>query len=276
MNRFSNGWRLAGASWRLLSRDRALVAIPALLGLLSVVVFFGVAVPGLFLLGDGDATEWAGYLLVAVASMLALWVSTIGQAAVMAGAARRMDGGEPTVGTSLATALHRGGRLLEWALLSTVVALVLDAVSDRLGFAGQILGSLGNLAFRVLSFLALPVIVFEDVGAIEGFRRSSRLLRSTWGEQLMFTFGIGALGFLAGMLGFLVALTLVLTEVTVLAILGVVVGGLWILAVVTVTSALSAVFKAALYRHAHRLPVDPSFDPEDLDDAFVPRRGGLR
>jgi hypothetical protein len=44
-----------------------------------------------------------------------------------------------------------------------------------------------------------------------------------------------------------------------------------VLAVVAVTSALSAVFKTALYRHARGLPVDLAFAPSDLSGAFRPR-----
>jgi hypothetical protein len=39
-----------------------------------------------------------------------------------------------------------------------------------------------------------------------------------------------------------------------------------------VTSALSAVFKTALYRYATQLPVDVAFDTADLSGAFRRRR----
>jgi hypothetical protein len=42
----------------------------------------------------------------------------------------------------------------------------------------------------------------------------------------------------------------------------------WVIAVVAVVSALSAVFKTALYRWATKRPVDPAFDTADLSGAF--------
>ena len=270
MERIRNGWRLAKASWAVLSQDRELVAIPIIAGIISLVVFALVAVPGVALLGGGDddAVGWAAWLVLALAGLLATWVSVIGQAAVVSGAGQRMDGADPSLGSAFAGARTRTGRLLEWAVLATVVAVVLDALRDRLGFLGSILASLGNMAFNVLSFLALPVIVFENLGAIDGFKRSAQLLRGTWGEQLTFTFGIGVIGFLVSLPGIAIVVGAVATGIAAVQVIGVALGIVWIVAVLAVTSALSAVFKTALYRYAVQAPVDDAFDTADLSGAF--------
>lgn len=270
MERIRNGWRLAKASWAVLSQDRELVAIPIIAGIISLVVFAVVAVPGVALLGGGDddAVGWAAWLVLALAGLLATWVSVIGQAAVVSGAGQRMDGADPSLATAFAGARTRTGRLLEWAVLATVVAVVLDALRDRLGIFGSILASLGNMAFNVLSFLALPVIVFENLGAIDGFKRSAQLLRGTWGEQLTFTFGIGVIGFLVSLPGIAIVVGAVATEIAAVQVIGVALGMVWIVAVLAVTSALSAVFKTALYRYAVQAPVDDAFDTADLSGAF--------
>jgi hypothetical protein len=275
VGRISNGWRLAKASWQVLSRDRELLAIPLIAGLLSLLVFAAVAGPGVLLLDGGSeddsSSSWAIWIVLAVAGLLATWVSVIGQAAVVSGAGQRMDGADPTLGSAFAGARTRTGRLFEWAVLATVVAIVLDVIQERLGLAGRILGSLGGLAFSVMSFLALPVIVFEDVGAIDGFKRSSQLLRGTWGEQLTFTFGMGLVGIVAALPGVALAVGLGVTGVAALQVVGVVLGALWVLAVVAVVSCLSAVFKTALYRYARQQPVDVAFETADLSGAFRPK-----
>ncbi len=271
MGRISNGWRLAKASWRVLARDRELIAIPIVMGVAAVVAFGIVAAPAAFFFGDESATQWAGWIVLVLASVVATWVTVIGQATIMSGAAQRMDGDDPTLGTALSGARGRSGRLLQWAVLATAVSMILDVLRDRIGLAGQLIAGLGDMAFRVLSFLALPVIVFEDVGAIEGFKRSSRLLRGTWGEQLSFGFGIGVIGFLAALPGIALAVGSGASGVVALAAVGVTIGVLWVLLVMAVTSALSAVFKVALYRYARHERVDPEFRPSDLTNAFTPR-----
>jgi hypothetical protein len=64
---------------------------------------------------------------------------------------------------------------------------------------------------------------------------------------------------------------LLATGIVVLQAIGVVAAAAWITLVMAVTSALSAVFKAALYRHAVGQPVDPAFTPSELTGAFRPR-----
>ncbi|MCI3949155.1 MAG: hypothetical protein K0R11_1089 [Acidimicrobiales bacterium] len=271
MGRIANGWHIATASWRVLSRDRELVVVPVVAAVVAALGFAAVAVPGILALGGSDAaqaSDVALWLVLALATVVGTWALAIGSAAVVAGAAERMAGGEPTLGSAFAAARARSGRLLGWAVLATVVSIILDQIEERLGFLGRVVSWIAGTAFGVVSFLALPVIVFEDVGAIEGLRRSARLLRSTWGEQLTFNFGIGLLGFLAVLPAVALAAGLVATGVVVLQVVGIVVAGAWIVVCLAVTSALSAVFKAALYRWAKGLPVDPAFDAGGLTGAF--------
>ncbi len=275
MNRIANGWHIATASWRVLSRDRELIAVPVIAAIAAALAFAAVAGPGVLLLGGSDAaqaSDVALWLLLVVASVVATWAGALGSAAVVAGAAERMAGGEPTLGSAFAAARARAIRLLGWAVLATVVSIVLDQLEERLGVAGRILSFLAGTAFSVVSFLALPVIVFEDVGAIEGLKRSARLLRSTWGEQLTFSFGIGLIGFVAAIPAVAVAVGAITSGVLALQVVGVVLAVAWVVVVMAVTSALSAVFKAALYRWATGLRVDPAFDAGELSGAFRARR----
>lgn len=274
MHRLSNAWRLSKASWRVLSHDRELIAIPVVAGIGAVLAFLAIVGPGVLLLGDtseDSSGNWALWVLGAIALVVATWISAVGQATVVAGAAQRMDGGNPTIGSSFEVARTRLGRILEWAVLATVVSIVLDQIEQRLGILGRIISWIGSVAFTVMSFLALPVIVFENVGAIDAFKRSSQLLKATWGEQVAFSFAIGLLGFLLALPAILIGGLLLATGVVVLQAVGVLAAVAWIALVMAVTSALSAVFKAALYRYAVGQPVDPAFSPSDLSGAFQRR-----
>jgi hypothetical protein len=274
VNRLSNAWRLSKSSWQVLSQDRELIAIPVLAGIAAVLAFLVVAAPGLVLLGasgDSSSGNWAVYIFFFLGAVAASWMAALGQAAVVAGAAERMDGGNPSIGSAFAAARARAGRILEWAVLATVVSVILDQIEERLGVLGRIISWLGNVAFAVMSFLALPVIVFENVGAIDAFKRSSQLLRQTWGEQVGFSFGMGLLGFLLVLPAFAVAGLFGASGILPLQIIGVAAAVIWIGLVMAVTSALSAVFKAALYRYAVGANVDPVFAPADLSGAFQRR-----
>lgn len=274
MGRISNAWALSKSSWAVLSKDRELVAIPVMAAVAAVAAFAAVALPGMAIMGGFDETSSGGlatWLIMLVAVVAASWMMAIGQAAVVAGAAERMDGGDPTISSALGVARARAGRLLEWAVLATVVSVILDQLQERLGILGSIISWVGSIAFSVLSFLALPVIVFEDVGAIEGFKKSAALVKATWGEQVSFSFGMGLLGFVAMLPGFLLGAVMIGSGFLPLVVLGAIAMVGWIATVAAVTSALSAVFKAALYRWAHQLPVDPAFPQDAFRTAFQPR-----
>jgi hypothetical protein len=273
VNRLSNAWRLSKASWAVLSRDRELIALPVIAGIAAVVAFLVIFGPVAVLLGAGDdgSSNWAIGVVAVIAGAIATWIAALGQAAVVAGAAQRMDGDDPTIGSAWAAARSRAGRILEWAILATVVAVILDQIEERLGIVGRIISWIGNVAFAVMSFLALPVIVFENVGAIDAFKRSSQLLRQTWGEQVAFSFGMGLLGFLLVIPAIVVGGLLLATGIVAIQAIAVVAIVAWVGLVMAVTSALSAVFKAALYRYAVGKPVDPIFAPSDLSGAFKQR-----
>ena len=52
------------------------------------------------------------------------------------------------------------------------------------GFIGRIVSSLIGLGWNLATFLVIPVLVVEDVGPVEGFKRRARMLKDTWGEQI--------------------------------------------------------------------------------------------
>lgn len=271
MERIANAWRLSKASWQVLAKDRKLIAVPVVAGVAAILAFAVFALPGVLLLPGSDAeapSNVALWIFLAAGAIASTWMMVLGQAAVVAGAAERMEGGNPDIGSAFAAARGRAFRLLEWAVLATVVSFVLDVIRQRFGLLGNIVSWIGGVAFQVMSFLALPVIVFENVGAIEGFKRSAALLKRTWGEQLTFSFGMGILSLLAVLPGVLVGGLLLATGLLPLQVIGGI--GLvgWVVLVLATTTALSAVFKAALYRYANNLPVDPAFDAEILSNAF--------
>ena len=65
-------------------------------------------------------------------------------------------------------------------------------------------GRIGGLGWSLATFLVVPVLVAEGLGPIDAVRRSSQLLKRTWGEQIAGNVGVGAVFFLA----FVVAIVL--------------------------------------------------------------------
>jgi Family of unknown function (DUF6159) len=194
VRRHASGTQLMHASWALLRQDRELLWLPVLGAVFAVLAAVILAVPGVALgaLADDSTVSQVGYwVALALALFAATCVSIFFQTAVVIGANERAEGRDPTRSLVLREAWKRKGRILKWSALTTTVGLLLRVIQDRLGAAGAIIGALGGLAWGVVSFLVVPVLVTEDVGPVSAVKRSATLLKETWGTSLRTTLRFG-------------------------------------------------------------------------------------
>lgn len=280
MGRIQSSIELFKASWAMIRQDKELLALPVISGLASIVTVALFALPlmataGLSVgsLGDGTTAEAgpATYVLGFVLYVVLAFITVFFNSALVHGANVRMSGGDPTLGSALAGAASRTGRILPWAIVSATVSMIIRQVQERAGILGSILGFLGGLAWAAVTFLVLPILVIEDVGVTQAVKRSAGLLRSAWGEGLAGHIGMGIIGFLASIPFIGVALVGVLSGTAVIAVPALVVAVLGLLAVAVVMSALSVVYQTALYRYAVGQPV-VAYRPELMANAFHHRR----
>jgi hypothetical protein len=124
------------------------------------------------------------------------------------------------------------------------------------------------MAWQIVTWLAVPVIVVEGTGPFTSLKRSAHLFRQTWGENLIGQVGFGLVGFVFMAPGLLVAGLLI----ALLPLLGIVVGIIWIAVVSVVLSTLSGIFRTALYQFAAGEPVPAEFGHDDLAAAFQARK----
>ena len=274
MGRLENSWRLAKSSWAVLKQDKELAVFP-LLSLLATLVVAAVFIYPVVLM-DADLSagsaenveiEPMGYVLLIIGYLVITFVGQFFVAALVSGAYERMTGGNPTVTSALRGAGRRFHRILPWALITGTVGLILSAIEDR-GVIGSIVANLLSFAWRVITFLVIPVLVIEDIGAVDAVKRSSSLFKRTWGENLAAQFGFGLIGFVAMLPVLLVAGGLAATGNGALLVAGVVIGVLGILAITAAMGALSGIFQTALYLYAAEATEAPGFQTSDLAGAY--------
>jgi hypothetical protein len=182
-----------------------------------------------------------------------------------------MSGGDPTVSSALAGARAKAGRILPWAIVSATVSIVLRGLSERSGAVGRIVVGLVGMAWSLVTFLVLPILVLEDVTVGTAIGRSKDLFRRTWGEQVVGSGAISILAFLALLAGVAVMGLVAATGITVLIVLAGVALAVWVAVVIAVSSALSGIFQAALYRYASTGHAPTGFRDDELAGAFRPR-----
>ncbi len=273
MHRLRTTFGLARTSWSVLRRDRELLWLPVLSFLTSVAVLVAFAVPILAVVSVSGGSDDGGvgttvYLLVLLASLSLGIVAVFFNGALVAGAHERLSGGDPTVRSSLSRAWARLPGLVPWALITTTVGMVLRALRDRAGGIGRFVVSLVGAAWEVVTFLVVPAVVIDELGPIEGLKRSGELFRRTWGENVAARVGFGLLAFLALVPGILVIVLGAATGLAVVTVAAIVAGGVWIALVGVVMSALTAVFQTALYHYATTGRVPDGFEAAHLPEAF--------
>lgn len=281
MGRIRNTLRLARTSWDVLQKDRELALLPVISFVLTIVVLVVFIVPGLLAI-DWDTADGANssdqppipalsYLLFALGGASAAIVNVFFVGALVAGAHERLSGGDPTVRSAIDRAFQRIPGLVPWALLSFTVINILRALRDRLGWVGNLLFGAVEVAFDVAAFLTIPAIVIDDKGAIEGFKTSASLLRSTWGENIAARVGFGLLGIVAILPVVVLAVLLGAIGSTVITVIGIAAAVAYVAVAFAVISAMSGIFQAALYLYATTGNAPEGFENANLGSSFAPR-----
>ena len=279
MGMFSRSWSLAKASWGVLRQDKELALLP----LISFLAWIAVAATFLFpiALVANDAAEqdsWTSnpvtWVLAFAFYVAASYVMIFFNAAIVCGADERMRGGDPTLGSAIKGAADRAMVLLPWAIVSATVSLVLRAIEQRAGIVGRIVAGLIGLAWSLVTFLVIPVLVVEGISVGQAIKRSTSLFKGVWGEQVVTNGGISLISFAAIIVGAIVTIPFFALG-GVFALLGIAALVAWVGLVLCASAALSGVFQLALYRYAVDGRV-PGFDEDLMRNAFRPRgeRGG--
>jgi hypothetical protein len=276
MGRFQNSIALAKSSWQVMRDDKQLTVLPLLSLLTTAIVAFAVLLPlGLIVHNGSGGSSPVVWILGFVGAVALSYVAIFFNAALVFAANRRFQGEPVTVSEAIHEAGARAHVLLPWAIVSATVSIVLRAVEQRGGIVGRLVGSLAGVAWTVVTFLVLPVLVFEGIGPIAAVKRSGTLFKHTWGENLMTNAGIGLVGMVAMAVGALPCLLLYAVGGPV-AVIGIGAFALWFVAVLVVSNTLTGIFQVALYRFATGTPV-PGFEPAQLQGSFrtrTQRQGG--
>jgi hypothetical protein len=89
------------------------------------------------------------------------------------------------------------GTLTAWGLINGTVGVALGALQSGggqdglIGVALRVLGALVSVAWAAITFFVVPVIVFEDLGAVPAIKRSAALLKERWGPAVAGVVRIG-------------------------------------------------------------------------------------
>jgi hypothetical protein len=268
MGRIKRGWALTKKSWALLNSHRELIRFPlygALVTIPLAIVFFG---PGAFFLDKHEYGPAIPFIVIGIYVLSV--VGTYFSVGLAAAADRIFRGQEATVSDGLAVARSHFAAICGWAAISTAVGVIIGALEQQGGVAGEIAGRLVGTAWSLVTFLAVPVIAIEGTGPIATLKRSASLFKARWGQQITGNLAIGGAIFLLGVLpaAALIVLGLVIwPSVGFAGAVLVVIGALVLCLALLVSKALNGIFGVALYRYALDGEVLGGYTEADLESA---------
>jgi len=290
--RFSRSFELVKFSAGVLRQDKELLVFPLLSSIAAIFVLASfiplfvaggeviVEGPGIYVEGTAtaNADENIDMVLVGLLYLLEYFVIFFFNTALVGAALIRMQGGDPTVGDGLRIATGKIGKIFGYAMIAATVGLVLRAISERVGFIGQLVVGLLGAGWTVATYLTVPVLVSRDIGPIDAVKESVSLLKATWGENVIANAGLGMFFY---MTYFVVIGVFVFLGTT----FGTPDGGEWLLGWVAlcvviclliglIHAALQGIFSAALYHYAvdgNGDDVGAEGDATALVSAFTPK-----
>jgi hypothetical protein len=272
MGRFSGAWHLYKESFAVLAADTEILVFPVISGISALLLGASFFIP---LYRDGTLQAvarhkgtWDDYAVLFLWYYLNYFVGIFFNGALMGCANIRLSGGQPTVRAGFHIALSRLGSIASWAFVAATVGLVLSILRDRNNKLLSILAAGLNLAWSLITYLIVPVVLFENRGVVGSIHRSEQLFRAHWGEQVAGSFGFGLLSTLLSIPAVLLALAFWRTDL----VAGIILAVVYLVILSTVTSAVKGIFTVALYRYAAGGNVPPGFSAGIIDGALGGRR----
>ena len=277
MDRIRRGWALTKQSWAVLRSDRSLVIFPILSATFALVAATAIWVPTAIasdMLGSGtvDENDPVYYIAGAATVYVTTFIAIFFNVALAACAARSLRGEDTKVGDGLAAALHRIGPILGWTFVAGTISLILRALEERAPALGRIAVWIAGAAWAIATFFVIPVIAFEGSGPWRSLKRSVAVVKEKWGEGATGTVAVSAI---TGLLIFAIILVAGATGGALFAVgqqpLGIAVAAIAVMAVIVVaivSSALSEIFRVAVYEYAVTGQTPGGFDGGLLQTAF--------
>ena len=281
-------WELFKVCWRILQHDKELMLFPLLSTISLIFTFTLIFATGLVDRVADSADQGfemipADYVILGICYFISYFIIIYFNAALIGAARIRLQGGDPTLRDGFQVANRNLMGIIGWAAISAIVSLIFYAINKfaRRGLSQHggaamivllIVGLVAQVAWSVITYLVIPVLVAEGVGPIQAIKRSASLLRKTWGEQLVSNFGFDIMVII---LAIPIVVVVVVVGVIIPQPAGVVIAvalGVTALgALILITAALRGIYVATLYEYATTGSV-PQLLPERLVvDSWTPR-----
>lgn len=287
MNAFSRSWTITKLSFGVINKDRELLGFALMSFIFSSIYAIAMIIPSVIPVVmqedfSQDSLEIIHYVIIFFTYFGLAFIATFFNVCVVYTTKIRFEGGNATFMDSIRFAFTRLGLIFKWSALSATVGLllrILDNLASRLGRGGEIvarilIGLLG-MTWSIVTIFVVPVLVYEGLGPIDAVKKSTQVIKKTWGESLIRSIGLGLIQFFVIVLIIVASAGLTYMLVAAFENIGLLIGvGIGLLAVLLaglIFAVANTIFSTALYLYAQNHQVASGFNEEVVRDAFKPK-----
>ncbi len=289
-SKFNQSWSLFQASAAVLRSDKHLIVFPIFSAIASLIITASFFIPAAMYAWSHHMFQFAshsaytdsnihdqthsamGYAFMFLFYLTQYTVVFFANTALVGAAIIRLRGGKPTIQDGFGLAMNHFRAIFGYAVLAATVGMAIRAVAERSGLLGRLGAGLFGLAWNVATYLVAPILIMENVGPIEAVKRSSALLKQTWGEQIVGNVGIS---YVSGLFALLITCCFVPLLIGGISMqsMPLIVGScvLFVLALTALSliqAALSGIYTAVVYLYASEGYTGGPFQPYMIHDAF--------
>lgn len=262
LTRIKTGLALTKDSIVLIRHNPKLMVFPLVggaAGLAFLGIFLGITFGFIDIQESGSVTIYA---LLFVVYLGLTFISSFFAAGLVHQTREAFAGREPSLRAGLTAAWDEKWPILAWSVIAATVGVILNSLESSDSLPAQILGALFSVAWSVLTFFVIPVIVFERVSTVEMFKRSGQTFKETWGETAISLIGVQLVPLVIVIPAVALGAVLILSELVITGIAVILVG---ILFAFLLAQTLQGVVKTALYFYAAEGTKPAEFANVDFD-----------
>ena len=198
----------------------------------------------------------------------------------------RFEGGNATLRSSIGFAFSKFFRILQWAFVSATVGIILyglESMARNSKGAGRFLigflRSILAMAWNIVTLFVIPVMVYEDMGPMDAIKKSTDVLKNTWGESLIRHYGMGMIKGIVIILAVIVGIGFAYLLFP-LGTTGMIIGlGLPIIVIITIILVFGVtdkIFTTALYVYGNTGQIPGGYNQNTMQNGFKVRKERAR
>ncbi|HGJ66890.1 TPA: hypothetical protein ENS27_16140 [bacterium] len=243
---------------------------PVISAITSLMVLAVFLIPAYLIFGKqkSDDTGIVPYLLIFAYYLVSYFIIIFFNTGLMTCARIRMEGGDPKFMDGINNSMKHIGKIFTWALVSATVGIVLKIAEDKSKILGKIIIALIGTAWNLLTFFAVPIIIFEELSLADSIKKSGELFKKTWGENFISQVSIGIFFFLLGLLSIIPLIAAIVIGNTYLLIGTLILIVFYLIALSIVSSSLDVIFSIVLYTYASTGNIPAGFSQDIVQNSF--------